>query len=95
MRKGVLHTPNPPARGMSRHGTENRRKPPAADTAVFAVSEGLARRETLFGTGTERLTPVFCPMATHAPAKGDGVLHTPDDFTRGELIIVGESGPDW
>jgi hypothetical protein len=34
-----------------------------ADTAVFSVSEGLAHRETLFGTGAERLTPVFCSIA--------------------------------
>jgi hypothetical protein len=39
----------------------------AADTAIFASSEGLAYRETLFGTGAERLTPVFCSIATHAP----------------------------
>jgi hypothetical protein len=41
--------------------------PQPADTAIFAVSEGLARRETLFGTGAERLTPVFCSIATHGP----------------------------
>jgi hypothetical protein len=35
--------------------------------AVFAVFEGLAHRETLFGTGAGRLTPVFCSIATHAP----------------------------
>jgi hypothetical protein len=38
--------------------------PQAADMVVFAVSEGLAQRETLFGTGDERLTPVFCSIAT-------------------------------
>jgi hypothetical protein len=37
--------------------------PQAAGTAVFAVSEGFAPRETLFGTGAERLTPVFCSIA--------------------------------
>jgi len=41
--------------------------PLATDTAVFAVSKGLAHRETLFGTGVERLTPVFCSIATHTP----------------------------
>src|SRR4051794_37377036 len=30
--------------------------PQAADTAVFTASQGLARRETLFDTGAERLT---------------------------------------
>src|SRR5262249_19003941 len=34
--------------------------PRAADTAVFAESERVAQRETLFGTGAGRLTPVFC-----------------------------------
>jgi hypothetical protein len=40
-----------------------RHMPRAADTAVFAAADG----ETLFGTGTERLAPVFCSIATHAP----------------------------
>jgi hypothetical protein len=33
--------------------------PQAADGAGFAVSQGLAHRETLFDKGAERLTPVL------------------------------------
>ena len=36
--------------------------------AVFAVPGGLAHQKTLFDTGAERLTPVFCSMAIHAPS---------------------------
>jgi hypothetical protein len=38
--------------------------PQAAETAFFALSEGLAHRETLSGTGAEQLTPAFGVIAT-------------------------------
>src|SRR5262245_10535915 len=56
--------------------------PQAADTAVFAVSEGFAPRETLFGTGAERLTPVFWSIAD-----------TVGEFTAGRqtAILIGHT----
>ena len=43
----------------------------AADTAVFASSDGLARREAQFGTGAERLTPRFGSLAAHTPRRSE------------------------
>jgi hypothetical protein len=46
--------------------------PQAAETAVFALSEGLARRETLSGTGPSELRrlsePLLLPSATAVAA---------------------------
>ncbi len=40
-----------------------RHMPRAADTTAFAVSEWLAQRDTLIGTGAGQLVPVFCSAA--------------------------------
>ena len=58
--------------------------PQTADTAVFAVSKGLVHRETLFGTGAERLTPVFCSIATHTPSIGSWSAVGADDASPGD-----------
>ena len=72
--------------------------PRAADAAVFASSDGLARREAPFDIGAERLTPRFGSLAAHTPRRSEicqailaRILSFLDSRDENKVIILGAS----